>query len=116
MSNPASGNVISAVGITAVDSLGQCVEISVGLENSCIPVISNGNETSTSTYYNFGSISVVKHGRRVRVLVPNCENSNLIMLVSCREHNGQKMIKFEVTRGVNLRPTSHGLLGEVFKN
>ena len=54
-----------------------------------------------------------KHGRRVRISVPNCENVQLVMWIVCEEVRGEGMLRFIITRGVNLRPTSHGLLGKL---
>ena len=48
----------------------------------------------------------------MRVSVPNCESVQLVMWIVCEEVRGEEMLKFTITRGVNLRPTSHGLLGK----
>ncbi len=108
-----NGNIISAVGVKAVNNLGQCVEITVRLESNCIPVISDTGGTSTSCRYGSSGISVRTYGKRVRISVPNCENSKLSMWVTCDDYGGQEMIKFQISCGVNLRSTSHGLLGKI---
>lgn len=113
MNVPENGNIIKSVGIRAVDSMDQCVDITVGLENGCIPTVSpNQSSAVEMTRYTLHGVSVSKHqNNRVRVSVPNCENLQLVMWVVCEQVNSQEMIKFVITRGVNLRPTSHGLLG-----
>lgn len=114
MNIPENGNIIRTVGVRSVDKTGQCVDITVSLENGCIPQVSmNHSSVVETTRYSSHGVSVGKHqGNRVRVSVPNCENLQLVMWVVCEQRNGQEMIKFIITRGINLRPTSHGLLGK----
>ena len=114
MNVPENGNIIYSVGIRSVDRTGQCVDITVGLENGCIPRISTNHSSAVETErYSSQGVSVSMHqGDRARVSVPNCENLQLVMWVICERVNGQEMIKFVITRGINLRPTSHGLLGK----
>ena len=105
-------NVIRTVGIRAVNRNGTCVNIEVGFQNGCMPVISEpGRPTVTTNRYRSGGIAVSKYRERVRVSVPNCDNVQLVMWVTCQERLGVQMVHFVITRGVNLRPTSHGLLG-----
>ena len=54
-----------------------------------------------------------RYSNRVRVSVPNCELVDLVMWVMVVEMRGENMIKFVIMRGVNLSPTSHGLVGEI---
>ena len=104
-------NVISKVGIKAVNSSGHCVNIEVGIQNGCVPIITEtGRPAVPMNRYSSGRISVSKHRERVRVSVPNCENVQLVMWITCED---LQRIHFVVTRGVNLRPTSHGLLGNI---
>lgn len=112
MTPPASGNIISAVGIKAVDYRGNCIDIEVNLQSGCVPVVrgSNGQPVSTSRYDQYG-VLVRRHREGVRVAVPNCENAPLVVWVLCEESRNQSMIKFVISRGVNLRPTAHGILG-----
>lgn len=113
MPPPLSGNIINTVAITAVDYRGSCVEIEVNLEMQCAPVIRgpNGLTTSSSRYSQSG-VSVRRHRQGVRVAVPNCENTPLVLWILCEEIRNTSMIKFVISRGINLRPTSHGLLGK----
>ena len=39
---PDNGNIVSAIGVRAVNRLGQCIDIRVGINNSCMPTIFNG--------------------------------------------------------------------------
>ena len=112
MDVPEYGNIIDSVGIRAVDAAGQCVNIKVSTEGGCTPSIGMGGSLMETTRYSNRGISVSKHrSNRVRVSVPNCENVQLVMWVMCEMINRQEMLKFVITRGINLRPTSHGLLG-----
>ena len=108
---PASGNIVSEVGIKAVDSRGDCLNIGVSLRTQCMPVITGSGTTTVLSRYNAHGVSVRRHRKGVRVAVPNCENTRLVMWVLCDEVRGQRMVKFVVARGVNLRPTAHGILG-----
>lgn len=112
MDIPDNGNIIGTVGIRAVDRVGVCVDVAVDLKDNCVPRISQGNVTQTMLRYSSNGVSMSTHRDRVRVSVPNCEGVQLVMWVICEEVGGQEMIKFVISRGINLRPSSHGLLGE----
>ena len=112
MEPPANGNIISAIGVKAVDQSGRCLEILVNLRTQCRAVIFSLNQTQVTDHFNAFGVSISKHGKNVRVAVPNCESMPLVMWVHCDRVRNQSMIKFTISRGVNLRPTSHGLLGE----
>jgi len=58
-------------------------------------------------------IRVRRFSDRVRIAVPNCEYLELVMWVMYQERGDQRMLKFVITRGYNLAPTSHGLVGEL---
>ena len=114
MPPPLSGNIINTVGITTVDYRGTCVEIEVSLETQCIPVIRGADGiVSSSSRYSLDGVSVRRHRQGVRVAVPNCENTPLVLWILCKENRNISMVKFVISRGVNLRPTSHGLLGKL---
>ena len=110
---------MTRIGISAVNSAGQSVFVEVGVDNGCTPIVrsldSDGNgeldpvEVMVSDSL---GISVRKRRNRVRVSVPNCGLQRLVMHVSCEETDGTSMIRFDITRGINLDPTSHGLIGE----
>ena len=114
MAPPATGNIINTVGIKAVDHVGNCVEIEISLRSQCMPVIHRSeHEVIDASRYTLHGVSIRKHQQGVRVAVPNCENTPLVLWILCDETRGQDMIKFVISRGVNLRPTSHGILGNI---
>ena len=107
MINPNDGNIVTSVGVRAVDISGKCVNIVVSLSEDCVPFV---NSEPSLFYSDFG-VSVRKRGSKVTVSVPNCENEQLVMKMMCRTIGIQRMLDFGIQRGLNLRPTSHGLLG-----
>ena len=114
---PENGNIITSVGIMAVDTSGQCIGINIAAANQCVPMITLGSTTLplTSTYSRQG-VSVRRSLQRVRVSVPNCENVQLVMWAICEGEGAQQQIQVIITRGLNLRPTSHGLIGKLCIN
>ena len=106
-------NYISTIGIRAVNLLRQCVDITVPV--NCNPTISIGDiGILPMPRYDEAGISVRRSGSSaVRVSVPNCASSPLVMWIRCRRPNNQPQLRFDITRGLNLDPTSHGLLGEL---
>jgi hypothetical protein len=110
MLNPSHGNIISKVGIlAATNDENSCSQIQVDLDGC--RTFYNGEELTTMLSRDAG-IVIVRHRNKVRIAVPNCENKDLTMWVICQNISGQPMIKYQVNRGFNLRPTSHGLLGQ----
>ena len=107
MINPNDGNIITSVGVKAVDRSGKCVDIVVSLSEQCLPYV----DSVQTMYYDQFGVSVRKRGDKVSVAVPNCENEQLVMWMMCKTIAGQRMLDFSIRRGLNLRPTSHGLLG-----
>ena len=107
MSDPSNGNIISKIGVLAEDSNGVCQQIEADLDG-CIARV-NGNNV---TLYNQDGIHVMRRTNRIRISVPNCERTDLVMWVICEVQEEQPMIRFVVARGFNLRPTSHGLVGK----
>ena len=111
-------NVIDAVYVSATDSADQCVKIQVNLEG-CLASVNN----VTVNRYALNDVSVRKFTNRVRISVPNCASTKLVMYVMCQERPvvdpddinvviNAKLIKYVVTRGLNLSPGSHGLIGK----
>ena len=107
MIDPSDGNIISNIGVLAEDSNGVCQEIEADLDGCTAHV--NG---TIVTMYNQDGICVRRQTNRIRISVPNCEGTDLVMWVICEVQGEQPMIKFVVARGFNLRPTSHGLVGK----
>ena len=104
-----SVNVITKIGIVARDSANSVRRVSVGLDGC------RAHIDGAEVLERWGSrgISVLRRENRVRVSVPSCDSLELVMWVVCEQRQGQPMIKFVVSRGHNLSPTSHGLIGEL---
>ena len=65
---------------------------------------------ATTQEFSIAGISARKRKlNRVRISIPNCDNVNLVMWVTCERD--PDMIRFQIARGLSLLPTSHGLLG-----
>ena len=106
-------NIISAIAVRAEDENGMCHSILVDLEGCAISTGASGELTALGPRdtVRMGGVSARKIGTdRVRVSVPNCDSVNLVLWVIC-EREPLDMIRFQIARGVNLAPTSHGLLG-----
>ena len=107
-----SVNIIDQIGVRALDSSNQCVNIRVNI-NGCSAEV-NGIPMMR---YSSGGISVRRYSNRVRISVPNCASISLVMWVICEKSNieGQDIdaIKFVVMRGLNFGRQAHGLLGEL---
>lgn len=108
-----NGNIIRAVGIRAVGSDRNCHNIEVRMvpsdgDNSVTSFIDG---TEISGILERDGIRLRAYSDRVRISVPNCEFIDLIMWVITEEENGQDMLRLQISRGYNLAPTSHGLIG-----
>lgn len=105
-------NIISSIGVRAEGDDGVCRNIRVDLDGC---TLSTGTSEDTMIPLNEFSVAGVSARKarhdRVRISVPNCENVQLVMWLTCE----LDMMRFRIARGVNLRPTSHGLLG-TFQN
>lgn len=107
-------NIISSIGVTAEGDDGVCRNIQVDLDGCAISAGSGGNMTELGDpgRFSVGGVSARRtRTDRVRISVPNCDNLKLVMWVSC-ERGRIDMMRFQIARGLNLAPTSHGLLGE----
>ena len=120
-------NIIDDIAVRAVDSDGTCHNIEVSLDQCTARV--DGVVVPSQGYYSAG-ISVRAYPSRVRIAVPNCGSVNgLVMWVMCQSQtfwsttetnpDGTEVtfqgdaIRFIVARGLNLRQTSHGILGKL---
>lgn len=102
-------NVLGAVGVVAIDNEGECVTIAVEqIMGTCMTKV-NGKLLFSSFKKN-GVVVDIAHDK-VQINIPNCEMVDIVIWIMCEEVAGHDMIKFVVTRGVNMWPTSHGLLG-----
>ena len=104
-------NIITQIGVRAIDSQGNCVRVRIDSASNCTPVVmTSGGGVVSEIRYDRDGVIVSKVRNRVRVSVPNCGGNRLVMWVTCEAPGG--MMRFDITRGVGLTPTSHGLLGK----
>ena len=111
-------NVVDAIGVKTVGNDSVCRNIRVGLDDCQATV---DGEIISGTY-RMGGVSVRKYNSRVRIAVPNCADNSLVMWVFCTngitedpftwENFPFRMIRFVVTRGLNLDEESHGIIGK----
>ena len=107
---PNNGNIISAIGIKVVGLYEGCYNIEVRLtSNGSIETFVDENKVFGMI--DFDGIQVMKISNLVRISVPNCDLVDLVMWVIPMSVDGQNRLKFVISRGCNLAPTSHGLLG-----
>ena len=115
--NPAVDvNIIDVISVRAVDSDGECVNISLTLEECSVTV-----DGAATDRYDRNGITVRRYAdqSRVRVTVPNCASITLVMWMFCETGSvivqdgvvAMDMIKFVIARGIGLSRSSHGLLG-----
>ena len=102
-------NFIGRIGVLAVDNNGDCQRITVD-GNGCVASVGGTAVTQAAPYNNSG-IRVRMNKRYYRIAVPNCELQDLVVWAICENQNA---LKFVITRGFNLQPTSHGLVGELY--
>ena len=114
-----------------VDNQGVCHRINVDVAGCAATVDGklllpmSRKRNSVNSPYEENGISIRSYKSRVRISVPNCADNMLVMWVICQSQSlydplsgslmgPVDMIKFEVTRGLNLKETSHGLLGNSY--
>ena len=111
-------NVVTKIGVRAVGET-TCIDIEVVL-NLCTTLVDG---ITVASSYHADGISVKRYASssRVRIAVPNCADTMLVMWVFCM--TGQvpdpvgnasysvDFIRFIVMRGLNLDEESHGLIG-----
>lgn len=111
---------IHPVGIRASDDNDMCHNIEIVQDQTtghCVTSINGGSSLSIGADVTFSGINVKQRmSSRVRVRVPNCERIPLVMWVTCQNMSGELMIRYDISRAVNLRPSSHGLLGKCVYN
>ena len=112
-------NVVTQIGVTAVGNSGVCTNITVNLEGQCEALVNGGPPASGPV----DGIHVKRYASssRVRISVPNCGDTMLVMWVFCKSGQVEdpvmrlyfpvNFIRYVVMRGLNLDETSHGLLG-----
>ena len=119
-------NFVDRIAIRAVDETGNCRNIMVDLDGCSTSI--DGSPVTISTPYCQDGVFVrpSRQANRVRVSVPNCnETSNLVMWTYCQRNielmdpfdmmttYSVDMIKFVIARGSNLGASSHGIIGEL---
>ena len=100
-------NFIGRIGVLAVDNDGDCRHITVD-GNGCTATVGTTEVTQTAPYNNSG-VRVRRNKSYYRIAVPNCELQDLVVWAICENRN---TLRFVITRGFNLQPTSHGLVGK----
>ena len=99
-------NRVGKIGVRALSGGPEgCVEVEVDLE-FCVARV-GGREVEGSVTISQVRVSRVRMNLW-RVAVPNCQRSGLVMWVTCMSDR----LRFDVNRGSNLRPSSHGLIGQ----
>jgi len=113
MANLTAGNTISRIGITAIGRDGICHRIEASLEN-CSAIVNQNTTVEIGSPYSDAGISVIRYKNRVRISVPNCgtEKQELVIWFICKTVDSQQVSEFVIAKGVNLQPTSHGLIGK----
>ena len=111
LTNALAGNIIGGIGINAVDQDGVCHRIETRLDQ-CSALV-DGDALSVGETYDKAGIIVMRRRNRIRIALPNCGNVDLIMWFICQNVSGEMMSRFVISRGVNLQPTSHGMVGKL---
>ena len=99
-------NRMSEIGITAVNTDNECVDIKISIDGCSGELVGQGNITST---YQDKGISIRSYPRRWRVSVPNCASTQAVLWIFC---DSMDMLRLHIARGNNLAVSSHGLLGK----
>jgi hypothetical protein len=105
-----SETVITQVGILGIDENQTCIHIEVNAVGCQVKV---DNESLNGNYRQNGVIvSKVSYG--VRIILPNCEFRDVGITVRCSRlpSNGQERLELSLSRMLNFRSTSHGLIGQ----
>ena len=114
-------NVVNTIGIKAAVEVGDkkmCYDISVGPDNCQVTLNPDVNKIQLNP------ISIHEFSNRVKIAVPNCGKTTLVMWIFCMDGTTEdlntkqvfpfRMMRFVVMRGLNLAPTSHGLIGKYY--
>ena len=110
-------NVVTQIGVRARGN-NRCWDIQVNLDN-CSATVNGGPLLGNS--FDGISVKLFTSSSRVRISVPNCADTMLVMWVFCRsgqvedpvtwDYFDVSFIRFVVMRGLNLNEQSHGLIG-----
>ena len=111
-------NVITQIGVRARGST-TCWNIQVDLDTCSASI---GGAPLIRNSFDGISVRAYPTSSRVRISVPNCADSMLVMWIFCRDELVQdpdsssgvfeiSFLRFVVMRGLNLNEQSHGLIG-----
>ena len=113
-------NVVTKIGVRAVGDSGTCRNIEVDL-NMCRTMVDGEVVDNLDS----DGIKMKRYvsSSRVRISVPNCADTVLVMWVFCRSGRVEdpvtwvyfniNFIRYVVMRGLNLNERSHGLIGNL---
>lgn len=103
-------HAVDHITVTAVNNMQQCVRVTVSLTPSSCSTLLSGSML-IGNYLSHG-VSVRKLANGTRISVPNCADNRLIMNIFCRNLDTlAPYLEFTVVRGLNLKESSHGLIG-----
>ena len=126
-------NIINLITIIAVDDKNQCHTIQVNVDGCTssydgIPLARRHNLTahnaSLMSPFSSNGIEIKLYSSRVYISVPNCADLPLSMWVACQNPllldpytdeplSRVPMLKFVVNGGLNIKESSHGLIGMI---
>ena len=115
-------NVVTQIGVTAVGTSGVCTNITVNVSGNCEALV-NGQPLASRYVHDGIQVRRSASSSRVRISVPNCADSTLVMWVFCKSGQIQdpmtlayypiNYIRYVVRRGFGLKEISHGLTGNL---
>ena len=107
--NHISETLLSQVGILGIDDNQTCVRVQVDAASCQVRL----NGVPISNNYQRNGLSVTQLADGVRVVLPNCEFRDVVIRVRCGRlpANGQEQLELYLSRMLNFRATSHGLIG-----
>ena len=109
--DPSIGNIISKIGIVAVDDDGYCHQISVSLYDR--RVMMDGKRIQLHDRHSEAGITIRSVSKdTVRIALPNCKEKKVVFKVQFGQMEGVKMLKLIVGKGQGLSTESHGMMGE----
>ena len=113
MDRPVLGNIMSEIGVRASTDDNRCYNIRVA-RDQCQAFVQGPESAEVLLEENMVTegLSVRLYNDRVRISAPNCDQVTLVMWIICETRGKQDFLHFVISRGTNLRPTSHGLLGK----
>ena len=115
-------NIIDEITVLTVGLDRVCKNVSVSVSGCRVSV----DGTFISSTYSSAGISIRIYENRIRITAPNCQDVDLVMWVFCKQTTlkgspeqgegnitvGVDVLHFVIIRGLNIRETTHGLLGE----